>query len=95
MKENKNNITVSDGLQKEPEPEKLHVEHPESVSQDADVPVLQKTKMVATEKWKSGNNKAFHSTPSSKMPYVTKEDDIAVILENQEILPEGNVYCSF
>ncbi|XP_026582286.1 sucrose non-fermenting protein kinase 1-like [Pseudonaja textilis] len=77
---------------KDHEPEKLHGEHSGSISQDADVPVLQKTKMAIVEKWKSGNNKAFHSTLSSKMPYVTKEDDIAVILENQEILPEASKF---
>lgn len=82
-------------LQKEHDPEKPCCEHPGSISQDADVSVLQKTKMTIAEKWKSDHNKAFHSTVHSKIPYVTKEDDIAVILENQETLPEGNICCSF
>ncbi|XP_070595210.1 uncharacterized protein [Erythrolamprus reginae] len=78
---------------KEHAPEKLHGEHPGSISQDADVRISQKTKMAIAEKWKSGNNKVFHSTLSSKMPYVNKEDDIAVILENQEILPEASKFA--
>ncbi|XP_063147186.1 uncharacterized protein LOC134488662 [Candoia aspera] len=80
-------------LQKEHAPEKLHDVHPGSISQDADVPVFQKTKMVIAEKWKSGNNKAFHSTLNSKMPYATKEDETAIILENQEILPEVSKFA--
>ncbi|XP_025031988.1 uncharacterized protein LOC112542719, partial [Python bivittatus] len=71
---------------KEHEPEKFHGEHPGSISQDAGVPVFQKTKMVIAEKWKSGNNEA-------EMPYATKEDEVAVILENQEILPEVSKFA--
>ncbi|KAM3851042.1 uncharacterized protein M6D78_016780 [Vipera latastei] len=78
---------------KEHDPEKPCCEHPGSISQDADVPVLQKTKMTIAEKWKSDHNKAFHSTVHSKIPYVTKEDDIAVILENQETLPEASMFA--
>lgn len=67
-------------------PEKLDSK---PVTQDEDTSASQMTELVTAEKLKSCNSKGFSSVPNSEMPYSIQEDEIAITLENQEILPEG------
>ncbi|KAH0622120.1 hypothetical protein JD844_024138 [Phrynosoma platyrhinos] len=75
-------------LQKEKLPEMLDRKLP--VNQNADIPASPKTELVRAQNLKNCDSKAFPSVPNSEMPYAIQEDEIAITLENQQLLPEGN-----
>ncbi|XP_020649789.3 uncharacterized protein LOC110079002 [Pogona vitticeps] len=76
---------------KESAPEKL--DGKPSVSQDADISASPVAELITAENLKSGNSKGFPSVPNSEMPYSIQEDEIAITLENQEILPEVSKFA--
>ncbi|XP_034966601.2 hormonally up-regulated neu tumor-associated kinase-like [Zootoca vivipara] len=81
-------------MKKESTSEKFDVKLPGTLSQDADdMPASQKTEQVTTENLKSCENKVFPSVLNSEMPYAIQEDEIAITLENQEILPEVSKFA--
>ncbi|XP_061482240.1 uncharacterized protein LOC133384349 [Rhineura floridana] len=80
-------------MKKESAPETLNGKLPENLSQDAYIPASQKTEEVTTENLKSCENKMFPSVLNSEMPYTIEEDEIAITLENQGILPEVSKFA--
>ncbi|KAJ7341709.1 hypothetical protein JRQ81_006520 [Phrynocephalus forsythii] len=70
--------------------EKLDVK---PVSQDAGTSASQMAELVTAENLKSCHSKGFPSVPNSEIPYSIQEDEIAITLENQEILPEVSKFA--
>ncbi|XP_077161370.1 uncharacterized protein LOC143821368 [Paroedura picta] len=64
-----------------------------SLGQEVDIPVSQKTEQVAAENMKMQDSKTFPSVLNTETPYAVQEDEIAITLENQEILPEVSKFA--
>nr|XP_056712165.1 hormonally up-regulated neu tumor-associated kinase homolog A-like [Euleptes europaea] len=80
-------------MKKESAPKKLDGKSLGNLSQNADIPVSQKVEEVAAENLKTYDSKTFPSVLNTETPYTIQEDEIAITLENQEILPEVSKFA--
>ncbi|KAF7246884.1 Hormonally up-regulated neu tumor-associated kinase [Varanus komodoensis] len=81
-------------IKKKSAPEKLEDKPPGNIREGTDIPASQKIDLVPAEKLENGDSKAeFPSVLNSEVPNAIQEDEIAITLENQEILPEVSKFA--
>ncbi|EMP42601.1 Hormonally up-regulated neu tumor-associated kinase [Chelonia mydas] len=68
---------------------------PRNLNQDADIQISQKAELITTENLNNYDNKTFPSALTPAIPDAIQEDEIAITLDNQENLPEGNQNLTF
>nr|XP_008119875.1 PREDICTED: uncharacterized protein LOC103281027 [Anolis carolinensis] len=78
-------------IKKERVPEKSDRKPP--INNDMETLASLKTEPVRAENLKSCDSKACPPVPNSEMPYAIQEDEIAITLENQEILPKVSKFA--
>lgn len=78
-------------LQRENEVKNHSVNPDKHLNEESEIQISQKAEMDTLENLRSYGNRAFPSVLTLAVPDAIQEDEIAITLENQENLPEGNV----